>query len=1027
MAPINPFESSSNPFDDDDDKKQVNKAAQSELSRKTSSFMGAPNAFFDNLFTSQQEGKPSSPLDQAALEKKKRKMRRRMLRKKPNLQRWPHDNYHEEQKKYYESLAQNLSDDSDSSNEKPKRETQFHSLLRDRPMELRPIEDAAKHLHLLAFDQDAKMRSINILTTWMCDYNLIDDVIQTGRPKAKEIGLHGYVHSENHFEKEMEKLKLSTQKELSLVNTRLNEGVAATGAEVKELVESVKNAKKDIMRLDELSTCISPGNGSESKNKLDLSSSSFILAPYPKLQKMVWARRNIQRCFRDIDFFANISGMCEKLTDRLYVGEYTKDEWNNIRSVCMDHVEIEIQLVEAKTGLEVLLEQNKVSKQKKIIRTSNKSNNQLRNLDALEKFLTGHVKEVWEIGNEIQAKIKHGMTDVFELAVNNSAGMVALVESVEVYERAIEQFQTTMHSKRKHGLEFTSMRSAALAELYDKFWDKGQNIFTIALEKASGEDSKLSSFDAVFDAADSCFLELYKVKDVSVCFPESWAIEILWTTCVAHLCSNQIMQQIGGPEGTMLPDLTVTHLLDVVLWVEKFGNVMNDNFPQLAEMKSPMKEYFDIRPDLLGKNTKVVDKEKAFDSLAWCNNLLWEIHRLAQEEFLMRIRTQADTWLANAYEVEHSKTQTHEGRLKTSLCEDLFSLVILEYKTLKEHLSTKSDGLPMAICIIFEHLFQKQKQYRDKFLNDLQSCCAAANDFSRMSEKCEEDVFDEMMLQSEFSDDVKEKLEESSSELLTLYASDSVYAAQMTHRFIFQPISEMLGIQFFTPEWEEDTHNKLAQAVVETIKDFMNDLEEYLEFLLWKKSVEALVSATVVFYIRFLLLKAESHSNYKVSAFDNVEVAMNRMADDQLILRGYFESLEERHPVLGRHIDKDFDMLKRVHECMLIAAGLSHSDAEDFIPIMNKYIGDPYLTQHFFGDIWRIINPMEERNILDLVASMEDQLVAMSEVDYKSSVLDDLPPQPGIQLDDMLVELYSSSKRKLPVYSTLKPLRASLL
>merc|ERR1719188_2001344 len=111
-----------------------------------------------------------------------------------------------------------------------------------------------------------------------------------------------------------------------------------------------------------------------------------------------------------------------------------------------------------------------------------------------------------------------------------------------------------------------------------------------------------------------------------------------------------------------------------------------------------------------------------------------------------------------------------------------------------------------------------------------------------MSEKCEEDVFDEMMRHNEFSDEVKEKLEESSSELLTLYASDAVYAAQMTQRFIFQPISEIIGIQFFTPDWEDDTQNNTAQAVVETIKDYMNDLEEFLEFLLWKKSVEALVS-----------------------------------------------------------------------------------------------------------------------------------------------------------------------------------------
>ena len=41
--------------------------------------------------------------------------------------------------------------------------------------------------------------------------------------------------------------------------------------------------------------------------------------------------------------------------------------------------------------------------------------------------------------------------------------------------------------------------------------------------------------------------------------------------------------------------------------------------------------------------------QNATDSLAWVNNMLWEVHRLAQEEFLVRTRSQTDEWLDKVY------------------------------------------------------------------------------------------------------------------------------------------------------------------------------------------------------------------------------------------------------------------------------------------------------------------------------------------------------------------------------------------
>jgi hypothetical protein len=114
------------------------------------------------------------------------------------------------------------------------------------------------------------------------------------------------------------------------------------------------------------------------------------------------------------------------------------------------------------------------------------------------------------------------------------------------------------------------------------------------------------------------------------------------------VCSKQILEQIGGKEGQKLPDLTVTQLLDLVAWVENFRETIEESFPNIGEHTSK-KTYFDERPDLLMENNKQVDMDVAKDSLAWANNMLWEVHDLAKDEFLFRTKEQTDEWLDNVY------------------------------------------------------------------------------------------------------------------------------------------------------------------------------------------------------------------------------------------------------------------------------------------------------------------------------------------------------------------------------------------
>ena len=291
---------------------------------------------------------------------------------------------------------------------------------------------------------------------------------------------------------------------------------------------------------------------------------------------------------------------------------------------------------------------------------------------------------------------------------------------------------------------------------------------------------------------------------------------MLWSACVAHVCSNQIIQQIGGPEGQHLPDLNVTQLLDLVAWVEFFRETIEEAFPSIGKMHSK-KTYFDQRPDLIAGNDNEVNMENATDIIAWTNNMLWEVHRLAQDEFLIRTRSQTEELLTKVYTANHETYQTNEMRLVSSLCEDVFSLVGVHLRTIRDRLTKKSEALVMAVCLIFSQLRSKQMKYRDRFLKDLDTCCAAANDFQRMSEQCE-DLLQDLVDQSDFSEKSLATLDESCNALVSLFSGDAVYAAQMAHTYIFEPIWEAIADDLFTVKWETElTHNELALKLTRTL------------------------------------------------------------------------------------------------------------------------------------------------------------------------------------------------------------------
>ena len=365
------------------------------------------------------------------------------------------------------------------------------------------------------------------------------------------------------------------------------------------------------------------------------------------------------------------------------------------------------------------------------------------------------------------------------------------------------------------------------------------------------------------------------------------------------------------------------------------------------------------------------------------------------------------------------KNQSTEGKLTTSLCEDVYSFSSVQLKTIRERLSKKSDALILAVCIILSHMRSKQVHARNNFLEDLETCCAASNDFTRMSEKCE-DMIAELMDQCEFSEDMVATIDATSNELMAVYSSDAVYSARSVHIYVFDPIEEEIGVRLFEEQWESElVDNDLALSLVRTLEDFHEDLEQYMDNFMVVKSVMSLMSATTIFYAKCLLQRAERHRSNKKPFFNDVRTALDRMTGDIKVMRDYFDGLVSQMPSLKKNIEKDFEILTTIHELMSIAAGFSVSEAEDFILVLQKRVRDVGITKHIAGDLWHLVQPTEERYVWELVESMEEQLVAIAPVDDALALeVNDRSYVKGLRLDEMAVKLYVKSRRNRPVKAT---------
>ena len=365
---------------------------------------------------------------------------------------------------------------------------------------------------------------------------------------------------------------------------------------------------------------------------------------------------------------------------------------------------------------------------------------------------------------------------------------------------------------------------------------------------------------------------------------------------------------------------------------------------------------------------------------------------------------------------EHTHNQTSEGRLITSLCEDVFSLAGVQLRTIRERLTRRSEALVQAVGVIFKNLYEKQIECRDKTLNEFDLCCAAANDFLRMSEKCEE-ILSEMVAECNLSATAAEALEEQSAILLGLYSSDAVYAAQKVHLYIFEPIEEAIGEEMFGDEWLDNcTNNDLALTLVRTLEDFMGDLETFLDEVMVGKAIDGLVSATVIFYLKCMMRKSAKHNDGKRSVWSNDAKALQRMTGDVKVMKEYFEALSPSYPSLSRTLESEFEILETVHELLSIASGNSTSNSHDFILFLQRRIRNVEISKMVVGDLWHLVKPSEERQIYEMIDGMEDELKAIAPTDeeaMKSAI--NRATVPGLRLDQALAKVFDEHPRTRPL------------
>lgn len=356
----------------------------------------------------------------------------------------------------------------------------------------------------------------------------------------------------------------------------------------------------------------------------------------------------------------------------------------------------------------------------------------------------------------------------------------------------------------------------------------------------------------------------------------------------------------------------------------------------------------------------------------------------------------------------------------------------LQFHTLEEyfrhhgllHTAAADAVLADVTRSVLAHISHNQRSMRPYFLyQGVDECCAAANDFWRMSEQLDDFVTTWAAKPSLFAADDESLLARTTlqSEGATLVASllqDAVLAAEHIQAILMRKVNRTsIPADLFCLAWEDDwTHN---EVMMELLQIFDVDLARAETFMssehLYHKTLTACCKSIVCFYIRCLVQKADSVSlrrRHRERAgrvgekqpFQSPDRALRRMKDDIGLIQQFFREKSTETVALSRILGEEMRILELIHECL---AAEDSDSLETFIVVLHKRTGaDGLVTRHFVSDLWLLVQREEYgRKLRQTISTLEPDLKMVS-----AGIQERLASRPVdnsyIRVDQMLKALY---------------------
>ena len=402
------------------------------------------------------------------------------------------------------------------------------------------------------------------------------------------------------------------------------------------------------------------------------------------------------------------------------------------------------------------------------------------------------------------------------------------------------------------------------------------------------------------------------------------------------------------------------------------------------------------------------------------------------DHFCARFTSETVECVKNAYSiVREVYCSPQTGNLTTSIAEDIITLLRLQNDVLQEYMQENQTLDNYKVVHIHETIFtallETHTGLLPLFLNTLQDCCAASNDFFRLSNKLE--VYCENTL---WTPDYYEFMPESTRALarsvVVRLSQDAVYAAERIQVFFIRQITSQTAIasEFFSPQWENDyTHNEVMLQLIQQLDQTLPHVETYLENeMLFHKVLVSSCKAIVCLYIRCLVEKADSVSRKRRGRmpFLNPPRALLRMQDDVQLLQRYFLDRAQDHTTLARIITNELRMLEVIYECLSVE---DTDSLETMIVVLHKRTGaDTLVTRYFVGDLWTLVTTTRQRKanrqqseyLQGVIQGLEPDLEMVSQGMKQQEYLDLTKAngkrsnvanlQPFLRIDEMLKGIY---------------------